>query len=269
MILNNTLANHLVLMQALTNLNNALVRLNNPYNEPVASSLSAMFDDLNAKNVEADVSAIAKLETSGDLPKVSDELYNPSSDIFDTGGYTAYYPPVELPVGVPTSGEFEGDNNISCASSYLIKYNDVVLAIVKNYHTLVIIDNSQTSWPFPSLFVESLSVSPQIYGGRLGDPTFVEGLDVAGYVFSASYPLEIIYTSTSMLSEGVDLTASVDSMSFPSSVLYAEHAVGAEEIDSAPSILSMDFPLIVGYISYDGPPESIDTTGHIYALFFT
>jgi hypothetical protein len=228
-----------------------------------------MFADLDARNTESDVSAIVKLDTSGDLVKVSEELYNPSSTIFDTPGYSAYFPPVDIPPDAQTSIEFSGDNDIGCASCYLIKYEDDVVAIVKNYHTLMVIDHSQTSRPYPALLVESINSTPQVYGGRLGSPTLIESIDSSPSFYSASFPFEYIYTTKTLPVEAIDPTPQLYTMTFPISVLYANYTMLTEAIDPIPHLYTMSFPLIVGYITYDIETEAIDSTGHLYALFLT
>jgi len=267
MILNQTLAQHTAITQAMSRLCLAFIRHNNPYHEPVNTDLHDMFADLDARNTESDISAIAKLNTSGDLVKVSEELYNPSSDIFDTPGYTAYYPPVETPPDAVSSVEFSGDNNISCAACYLIRHDDDCVAVIKNYHTLTVIDHSQTSWPYPSLTIESINPSPQIYGGRLGSPTTIEYLDVSPSLYAMSYPYEVIYSTKILPTESLDPTPYLYSMSYPTEVAYRTYATVSESLDPTPYLYAMSYPLTVAYITYNIEPEAIDSTGHLYALF--
>lgn len=268
MIINSTLANHSIITQSLSRLSLALIRHNNPYHEPVNTDLLEMFVDLNQRNTESDISAIAKLDVSGDLSKVAEELYNPSSDLFDTEGYTAYFAPVELPPGIETSVEFSGSNDISCASCYLIKYNDEVVVIVKNYHFLNVIDNSQTSWNYPLLLSESISSQPNVYGGRLGSPYIIESLDVSPSFYSAAFPFEYIYTTYNYGVEALDSSPTLQSMAFPISVIYTTYDSGIDAMDTTPNMYSMAFPLIVGYITYTTEIEAVDSSGQIYALFF-
>lgn len=266
MIINQTLANHTIVVEALQRLSRAMLRQNNPYHEPVNTDLINMFDDLRQKDKEADSSAVAKLSVSGDLEKVSEELYSPSSNIFDQNEYNAFFALPEVISGDIQESDFSGDNDIGCAACYTIKFNDKTYAVIKNYHTLTVIDYSQTSWNYPVLIIEDLSPTPQITGGRLGYPSFGDNLDTAASVLSLSYPLTVVYTTTQMSVESLDPTPNLYSISYPNEYLYETYSTVPEGIDTTPTLYSITYPLTVAYITYTSPHEALDSSGVVYSL---
>lgn len=266
-VINRTFSNHLVLSMALHRLTNAIVRHNNPVTEPAGSELLNMFDDIGNKEQKANLSAVEKIRQSGDIKRVAEELYNPSTDIFDSDIVPAKVFPPDLgdPFDYPT--EIGADDN-SCTSVYRIRNDGKIYAEIKNYHTLTVIDYSVTSLTYPVLAVDSLTSAGLVYGGRLGSPFAQDSLDTVAQIYDLSYPYEVIYSTYNNGIENIETSAYIEGMFFPSEVGYRTYDNGIENIETTANITAMSFPTIVAYIPYTIEPEGISSSGTVYALFF-
>lgn len=267
-IVNSTLATHRHITEAIFRLQNAIVRHNVSVLEPHATELMAMFDDVNQKDEDAETRTISKLGPSGDLPRVSDELYNPSSNIFDTNTVTSV---ILAPYSTQfyETGASSGLSDINCSSVYIIKNEGKVFAEIKNYHTLQVINYSVTSVPYPVLNQDAMNVNGFLFGGRLGSPYTVESLDVVGQLFEISYPLTVIYTTYNNGVESMDVAGQLYSMVFPTEVIYSTYNNGIESLNSTGQLYAVSYPLTVAYIEYDLVTESLNSTGQLYAISFS
>lgn len=265
-IINRTLANHIQIVQALSRLSLAICRHETLYYDPPVLDLLDVLNDVNTNDEESKDKVISEIVDSGDIRRVSEELYNPSSDIFDDD-YTASVirPP-------KTDGSFDGrtytpnSDDIQCTSVYRVVYDDRLFAEIKNYHTLKIVDYSETSLTYPILFRDDMVTSGEATGGRLDSPFFSDSLDCVGQIYNFYYPLEVGYRAYSLRDE-IETSGYLYELDFPLIVGYQDTDLD-DEMSTSPWMFEMSFPLEVAYIKYSMEPESIETSGTLYAMFF-
>ena len=258
-IINKTLSNHLQLVESLHRLSNAILRMNTPLSEPAGSELIEMFEDLSKKDDQFVEKTIDGVKESGDLPKVSEELYNPSSNIFDDNIQTAYFAkPKEKEL---EEGSGVGGDNISCAAKYVIRNNSKVYAEIKNFHTLQYVDYSINSLVYPILVQDELKIDEaKINDMRYMIPSFTDDLDVTGFIASISYPIKITYEAIT-ISDELTSSAGIKYATFPNK--RKEYTL-TESVITTGVIYNLE--LKNGKITYPIPQEGLDGTGIVYAI---
>lgn len=266
-IINRTLYNHLLLVESLHKLNKTILRMRNPRHEPMSTDLSAMMDDLKGRDSESKIATINRLDTAGDIPRVSEELYNPSSDIFDGDGtITANFlsPSLEN----EEINQNIGSDNISCTAVYRIKYDSDVYAEIKNYHTYLVTDYSVTSEVYPYILNDKLTTSAFITGGRFLQPSWGDNIISAGQIYSGSYPLEVGYKNYSIQHDDLETAGYMYGASYPLEISYESYSFN-DSLNTAGYLYSMSYPLEVEYIVHSIQHEDLNTAGYIYGATFS
>lgn len=253
-------------MQSLHRLNNAIYRHEHSYYDPAGNDLVDMFEDLQTKDEEAKKNVIGRMGESGDIRRVSYELYNPSSNIFDDDSVLSITKAPESDSEFSAPDYEAHTDDIQCTSVYRLRHGDKLFADIKNYHNLKIIDYSETSLTYPLLVLDSMNSAGESPGGRLDTPFFSDNLDVVGQIYNFYYPLEVGYRSVEF-EDHIETSGEIYDLNFPLIVGYQATWLD-DEMGTSPWVFDMTFPLEVAYIKYSITPEEIETHGTIYAMFF-
>lgn len=259
-IINRTLSNHAQIVEALHRLNNAILRMNSPLSEPAGSELLRTFDDFATKNEKFVDRTISGVESSGDLPRVSEELYNPSSNIFDDTVQTAYFAMPDEGTGF-AEVEDTGSTDISCTAKYKIKHDGKIYAEIKNYHHLKYTDYTGYSLVYSPFIQDSLEITKSsIDDMRYLMPSFQDNLDIVGHIVFIDYPIKVQYDSYGF-DEDITTSAGVISASFPNKL--KEYIIQPESLDVTSGIYELTS---TAAINYPVPPDSLIVNGRIYDI---
>lgn len=235
--------------------------MNNPKTEPAVSELLKLFEDSHANDEKFVEKGISEVDGSGDLPKVSEELYNPSSNIFD-GDIQKIYVSTPTQRGMKQVEDHnEGNDNISCASKYKLKHNGKLYAEIKNYHTLTYVDYSCTSLTYIPMNLDSMDATGcELFSMKFTQPLFKNSLDVVCFIGGVSYPYKVTYSNYTYI-ESLNSTSSIYSLSFPNKL---KRGYGSDSLNV--TCILAGFELKNGKISYTIPPDSLNSTAKIYDI---
>lgn len=255
--INKSLANHGQIVESLHRLNTTIVRMLNPRTDnEIIDIFNAFYDDNN----QSIKKTIKEIDTSGDLPRVSEELYNPSSDIFDDDINTPYW---AKPNSVDSGYEgFEEpiDDDIGCTAKYLIKHDSKIYAKIKNYHTLQYIDHSGSSLVYPLNSIDSIQVtSARVYSIQFPNINNTDELISIAFNSSLSFPqiLKDRYVTEEKLTSSFAFISAAY-VSFTKKVTTEEYLKSTAKI--------YDIILDNNRIEYSMEPESLESTAAIYEI---
>lgn len=256
-VINRLPRNHLLITDALHRLNNVILRHNSQRHQPMADDLIGILDESNRRDIESEKSTIKRLDKAGDIPRVSEELYNPSSNIFDMD-YRKTIFNIPWPKELKTT-DTVGTDNIVCTSVYRIRYNGKNYAEIKNYHSYFVTDYSVTSMPYPMTLHEEMTSSFNIFGGRLASPYSLDNMDSVGFIRSLSFPVRVDYR-TLTFDDSMDSSGSIYSLSIK------KQRKDIERLNSYATVYSAT--ILNNKIVYKTTPDNMNSEGYIYAAFF-
>lgn len=261
-IINRTLSNHAQIVESLHRLNNAILRMNSPLSEPAGSELVKTFEDFANKNEKFVDKTIDGVSTSGDLPRVSEELYNPSSNIFDDTVQTSYFAAPGEGSGFADVDD-TGTEDISCTAKYKIKHDGKVYAEIKNYHHLKYTDYTGYSLVYSPFIQDSLEVTrASLDDMRYLMPSFQDNLDIVGHIVSLEYPIKVQYDSYEFKEE-LRTSAGVISASYPNTL--KEYSIPVESLNVSGRIYELT-QTTIPILHYPIPSDSLKVNGRIYDI---
>lgn len=259
--INERIFQHKDITNALLKLNDAIIRHDNPPDEKLVPDFQRMFSDIGTKDLNQNKKTVEGITTSGDSFKVADELYHPTTDLFGVG---------ELSLGVlkvDKLNEFEypldvyEDNSVRCTSVYRLRSGrDRVIAEIKNYHSLTVIDYTTTSLPYPILVIEELTSMGISSDGRLAHNRFADDITSGGRLRSMSFPRQVIYHQVEELERMI-----------PTPEFYGVQTVhrlkegwANDKIKSTGFVTSISFPAEL--ITYRPRPDELTSTAFVSSM---
>ena len=263
-IINNTSSNQIVITKALARLSGALDRSQKTPYDTVKSELEPLFTG----SVEESNVVVDNLSKAGDTPRVSVELYNPSTNIFDEtfSKIKLSNQPIREDANQTytfTSGPHD------CVARFLVVNNGNVKAEIKNYHHILVVDYTCTSLLYSNIIVDSMKTTLSSFSAKLSEaPRFGDNYQSSGFITAISYPTTVVYRTTSAGYDNIRVTGMISGISYPNEVGYRTASAGYDNIRVTGMISGISYPTIVAYITYDILPDSYTSSAKIYSISY-
>lgn len=264
--INKKIYQHKNLTNALLRLNDALIRHDNPLDEKLEEDFEGMFGDVSSKDKLLNKKVLDGISTSGDNFEVADELYHPSTDIYDideqiSGIYVVHKnEQFAYPNQVP-----EDDTSVRCTAVYRLRREDRLCAEIKNYYTLKIIDYTVTSLPYPVITEDEIESSAEPIRGSLAHNRFRDEIEAAGRIYSVAWPRIVAYKNTTSISS---VTPIAEFYSVETVHRLIEHRMPVDMLLTRAKIMNMTYPTNVGYIKYTPLPDRLTSRGSIIGMYY-
>lgn len=256
--INQELFQHRDLTNALLRLNSALVRHENMPSDVLVKGIQELTDTINRK---MDKKIVGEIDSSGDNFAVADELYHPSTDIFDEKTNRIELVTVDKNEGFYFPNLDYEESDVTCTSVYRLRRGDRICAEIKNYHTYHIVDYTVTSKPYPVLNIDEFTSAGSYEGMSLYNNKFIEKLTTAGRVYRLS--MEHYRYLTPSWKEQVTsrpLFSGVEK-------LFSMVDVTAEdELTTSGEVYEISYPN--RGIKYNHEPDEITVGGEVYNIQF-
>ena len=255
--INKNLYQHKSLTNALLRLNDTIIKHDNLPDSRFLSEFGKIMDGVSSSNRKFDEKIINELKTTGNNFEVADELYHPSTDIFDGESYEYGITKVDKNDQFYYGNQEYVDGNVQCTAVYRLRFGDRLCAEIKNYHTLKIVDYTETSRPYPILDIEDLTSAGRYNSISLYNNTFVERLTSAGRIYSTSF------THTRYLSAGWDDAITSQGQFFGVKTLFTlkEFKAPIESLTGGGKFYNMSYPN--NGIKYNDGPDKLTGGGII------
>lgn len=260
MLLDDTFTPQFEIVQSLNRLAGVLGKRKVQHLYPAFPMAIAILRGISEENKRDEAQNLALLAKAGEIPKISEELYNPSFD--DQMG--DYLSPSKYPS--PVTGEQQfftvPELELGCLLTYNLYENGACVAMIKNYVHLDVIDYSATSLMYPVVVTEAMSSTAFVTGGRLGGTVNNrDDMISTAYFMGAAYPLTVAYRALNTSGDEATSSATFLAAYYPLIVTYEAYSYTDDGVNAQGSFLAAYYPLIVNYITLNHGPESVGSQG--------
>lgn len=266
-ILDKTFSGQLGIVNSLNRLASVLAKRRVHIFDPVYDQAVEYFADVKAEEKKYQEHALKNLDVAGEIPKITEELYNPSFD--DSFGMDSILASFTPPGSINESPDYPTvieDSDTRCLVNYLLKENGNIVAKIKNYIHLEVLNITYHSRMYPMIGHDNMTSNGRILGGYMGNTiNFRDDLTSSGRIIGGDIPIKVIYTSITIPLDNMESRGYIIGGSVPNKVIYSSYTIGTEEMSSRASIIAGSIPLKVNYIAYVDDPtdENLTSSGQI------